>query len=98
MARTSMTARDPRIAFLVLLFSSLPGDGHATIRRVPSSFPTIAWGLSVAVPGDTVLVAPGVYTGDLYIPNGVTLLSESGPAVTRIVGTPPVAGVTINDG
>jgi hypothetical protein len=37
---------------------------HARIARIPDDFPTIQAGIDECVDGDTVLVGPGVYTGD----------------------------------
>ena len=43
--------------------------------QVPSDYPTIAEGLTVAQGGDTVQVAPGIYQeGPLHIPSGVSLV------------------------
>ena len=60
------------------------GDLH-----VPSEFPTIQAALDAAVPGDTIIVADGVYTGfgnrDLsYGGKAITLKSENGPATCII--------------
>ncbi len=40
----------------------LPSPAGAVLRRVPLSYPTITAGIAAALPGDTVLVAPGTYT------------------------------------
>ncbi|MBX3373940.1 MAG: hypothetical protein KF817_08895 [Phycisphaeraceae bacterium] len=37
--------------------------GATTVRHVPADYATIQQAISAAVPGDTVLIAPGVYTG-----------------------------------
>ena len=85
-----------RSALVLVLTSMIVAGGavasaHAATRRGPSSYPTIAWGISVAVGGDTVLVAPGVYHEELTLPSGVTLLSEGGAVVTTITATSPLA-------
>jgi hypothetical protein len=67
------------------------------VLRVPGEYPTINAGLSASVSGDTVLVAPGVYSdfevrlfssGEIascaFLVGGVLLLSEGGPEVTTI--------------
>jgi hypothetical protein len=72
----------------------MTGTGaEAATLRVPSEYATIQSGIDAAAFGDTVLVAPGTYTNcdeepctskvaELF--EGVTLLSEGGPDVTRL--------------
>ncbi len=62
----------------------------AALRRVPSQYPTIGAALAAALPGDTVLVAPGVYGGatgetfPLLLPGDVALRSEAGAYETIV--------------
>ena len=70
---------------LILLIASASGK---TVR-VPSEQPTIQAGINDAIGGDTVLVAPGVYTGDgnydlSFYGKAITLLSEAGARETII--------------
>lgn len=43
--------------------------------------------LDASAPGDTVLIEPGLYTGQLTLKNQVTLASSEGPEVTIITAT-----------
>ena len=43
--------------------------------------------LDASAPGDTVLIEPGIYTGQLRLKNQVTLESSNGPEVTIITAT-----------
>jgi hypothetical protein len=75
----------PALLALLLLGTGLPA-GAATIH-VPSDQPTVQAAIDVALPGDTVLVAPGVYTGpgnrDVDTEGkGIVIRSEAGAAVT----------------
>jgi hypothetical protein len=61
---------------------------NGTIIHVPGDYPTIQQGLNAASTGDTVLVAAGTYTENIFWPliNGIKLYSESGANVTIIDG------------
>lgn len=66
----------------VLLVTAV-GVSEAAVLRVPSEYPTIQAGIDASVDGDTVLVAPGRYSGTgnarLAIRKPITLLCEQGP-------------------
>ena len=78
--------------------ATLVDSAAALTRHVPAEYATINAALDASAFGDTVLVAPGVYTdvetrndgtGFLFtscafLKDGVVLRSESGPAVTTI--------------
>ncbi|MCB9516237.1 MAG: T9SS type A sorting domain-containing protein [Candidatus Latescibacteria bacterium] len=74
------------LAFLLLL---IPAAASAATHRVPSDYATIQAGIDACSEGDTVLVAPGTYTGagnrDLNF-HGVNLVltSEAGAEATVI--------------
>jgi len=52
---------------------------------VPADVSNIQAGIGIANPGDTVLVAPGTYNETIdYLGKAITVVSEAGPAVTRI--------------
>ena len=56
--------------------------------RVPDPWPSVQTALNAALPGDTVLVAPGTYYGNFLWPDrpGIDLLSEGGATVTILDG------------
>lgn len=60
-----------------------------TLIRVPGDYPSLGFALDYADLGDTILVAPGTYSGagwvDIDLPNlDLTLISEAGSAATII--------------
>ncbi len=60
----------------------------AGVLRVPEEWPQLQATLYAAETGDTVLVSPGVYSGNFLWPNrsGIALLSEEGAAATILDG------------
>ncbi|MHC4302181.1 MAG: right-handed parallel beta-helix repeat-containing protein [Planctomycetota bacterium] len=68
-------------AALLLLLAAC---SQARVIQVPSDYPTIQAGIDASADGDTVLVAPGTYTGDGnrdidVRARAVTIKSEEGP-------------------
>src|SRR4029450_3102420 len=49
----------------------------ATTLRVPEDYSTISAAITAAAPGDTIDVAPGVYTGGVTLNKSVTLRGRS---------------------
>jgi hypothetical protein len=69
-----------KVVILLLLTACALGN----IRRVPSEYPTIQAAIDSCNNGDTVLVAPGTYTGDgncdiEFKGKAITVKSENGP-------------------
>lgn len=81
-----LTLMNRSIAILSLLCLLTAGAADARVWRVPSEMADIATGLAAAQPGDTVQVAPGLYTeADLMLPEGVTLRGDpDDPTATTI--------------
>ena len=60
-----------------------------TVRRVPADYPTIQSAIDASAPYDTIVVAPGTYSGEgniniEFFGKPLTVRSESGPEVTVI--------------
>ena len=83
-----------------MLVVSVP-FAQAALLRVPHSYPTIQAGITAANAGDTVLVAPGVYTESITMKAGVQIYGEpgaildgsqeAGPLVRATSGVEPTA-------
>jgi parallel beta-helix repeat protein len=74
----------PAIADGMLFIGSYDGAVYAIgdVVRVPEDYPTIQAAINAASPGDTVMVAPGVYHECLTINKPLTLLGERGSDTT----------------
>lgn len=73
---------------IVLLAVAAAARAQQTIR-VPAQHPTIQQGVNAALPGDTVLVAPGTYPENLIVTGSIVLRSEEGAARTHLLSTAP---------
>jgi len=89
-----MTSAPRRLAIFLAAAAALPlaaacvPAARAAVWRVPDPWPSLQAALDAALPGDTVLVAPGVYYGNFLWPDraGIDLLSEDGAEVTILDG------------
>lgn len=62
-----------------------PASGMSAVIYVPSEQPTIQAGVNAAALGDTVIVAPGIYSESVLLYGGpMTLRSQGGPTMTII--------------
>ena len=76
------------LLYIILFIVAVSLAQSATIH-VPADQPTIQAGINIAIVGDTVLVADGIYTGagnrDIdFGGKNIVLKSENGPDVTII--------------
>lgn len=87
------------IVFVVGGFVIFSGDTvHATMRSVPSSYPTIQKAINAAQNGDEVVVAPGVYRENIEIVGKyITVRSLSDYNETTIAGNPGKTPVMIQN-
>ena len=73
---------------VLLVLSGLvlaPASGTSAVIYVPSEQPTIQAGVNAAAEGDTVIVAPGIYSESVLLYGGpMTLRSQGGPTMTII--------------
>ncbi|MCB9516107.1 MAG: T9SS type A sorting domain-containing protein [Candidatus Latescibacteria bacterium] len=102
-----------RVACLLIAFGAIAaGAAQAATLTVQADglgdYPTIQAGVDAALPGDTVLLAPGVYMGGgnvnvSYLGKGITVTSEDSDPATCIIDCQaevrsPARGFTFDSG
>ena len=76
---------------LVVVPGARAGSPHGATLKVPSQYPTIQSAINAAHSGDTILVAPGIYTEQLTISKSVNLVGAG--ATKTFLKDPGVAAV-----
>ena len=88
-----------RVAVLIIAIVTAGRAANAATIHVPANFSTIQAAIDAAAAGDTVLVAPGTYVERIdFRGKNITVISESGPAVTFIDGGGSGSVVTFKSG
>ncbi len=84
------------VSVLAILADVVPAQ---TTLTVPGGYPTIQAAIDAALPGSTILVAPGLYSENISF-NGknVAVQSTGGPLVTTISAMTPARVVTFTGG
>lgn len=94
-----MRVRQRTLCIGMLLGLAGPLFSRAATVRVPQDQPTIQAGINSANPGDTVLVAAGMYRENInFGGKAIEVISASGPKVTIIDGGKIDSVVTFNSG
>lgn len=78
-----------------LAFTAIPGMVHAAEIRVPADHPTIQAAVNAAANGDTIHIAPGVYTNQVRIlSKELTLIGQPGAVLRARTGMTPFPETT----
>lgn len=84
-------------------FSTLLGAASAATIHVPADIPSIQGAIALALPGDSVIVAPGFYVENIdFLGKSITVKSEYGAPFTHIRPANPsqptvkIHGVTVS--
>ena len=77
-----------RFGLICLAYLLTSPAAHATVRNVPAAYPGIQTAINAAVAGDTVLVAPGVYSvsGIDTLGKAITIKSAGGASTCILDG------------
>src|SRR5688572_11550336 len=66
----------PAVLAASLLVAVVPADAAVTVR-VPQDHPTIQAAIDASSPGDTILIAPGVYNENVIVDRSVSLVAAT---------------------
>lgn len=91
---TTNLVRESRATLVAALaVTAIPGMAFAAEIRVPADYPTIQAAVNAASNGDTLHIAPGVYTGQVEIVSkSLTLIGQPGTILRATPGMTSFAG------
>ena len=85
------------ILLVLLAVALLPSAASAATINVPGQQATINAAIAAALPGDTILVAPGIYTENVLVNKSVTLAGGGGATIEAVNWMDPALEVTANN-
>jgi hypothetical protein len=73
-------------------------NNEITVCSSGCDYTAIQPAINASTPGDTIVVAMGVYTGQLILKSGITLTAQSGPTATNItaLASPIISGSNVS--
>ena len=95
MSTTTSARPTSRSAFAALTLSLLATAARADVLHVPGEFPSIAFAVEAAGPGDTILIAAGTYDEQVVVTGAEGLLLR-GQGKVELTGTPPDVGLVLD--